>query len=90
MFLLEFFAFLGQFFAWMLDAHSAVKLYKANGYTGSRPYYLAVAAAVAGLFVSLATGYLTVALFAQSEALVEIVEDGSSSEASSAPAETSA
>lgn len=69
-FIFEFIAFLGQFFAWMLDANSA-RLIKGATYH----YKLAIASTIIGLFLSFMTLYLTLALFFGRDEMAELVDD---------------
>ena len=70
MFILEFVAFLGQFFAWMLDAYDAAKIKGTNA-----PYKLAITAAVGGFFISIITLYLALALFFNRDRFAELVDE---------------
>jgi hypothetical protein len=68
-FILELVAFVGQFFAWMLDANSAARIRATQ-----TPYKLAIASSVAGVFISFMTLYLALGLFFNRQEMSDMVD----------------
>lgn len=69
-FIFELIAFVGQFFAWMLDANSARLIKGAD-----RSYKLAISSAVMGVFISFITLYLALALLFGRTDMGELVDE---------------